>query len=184
MSGEGQNLERKSLRVLEHPAELAKGCVAFANARGGLLLIGIEDGETEPPQGQRVRDAEIDQLRKRMSQLTVNAGTDARRAVAGNGGEYIELQVFASVQSIAATSDGRYYIRVADESHPLMPDELSRLMSDKTAFSWESHRAGKTLADKVDAEKQAAFWAKSATRAGYRILCGTRPTGSFWTITT
>ncbi len=33
--------------------ELAKDCVAFANALGGQLLIGIEDGEELPPQAQR-----------------------------------------------------------------------------------------------------------------------------------
>ena len=49
MSLEGQRLDKKSLRVItgknvDWPG-LARDCVAFANARGGRLLIGIEDGE-------------------------------------------------------------------------------------------------------------------------------------------
>ena len=46
MSLEGQLLDRKSLRTVAGKtadwAELAKDCVAFANALGGRLLIGIE----------------------------------------------------------------------------------------------------------------------------------------------
>jgi ATP-dependent DNA helicase RecG len=49
MSLEGQNIDRKSLRVIRGKtadwSELAKDCVAFANARGGRWLIGIKDGE-------------------------------------------------------------------------------------------------------------------------------------------
>ncbi|WP_342634796.1 AlbA family DNA-binding domain-containing protein [Rhizobium phaseoli] len=34
--------------------EVAKDCVAFANAAGGTLSIGIEDGENLPPSEQRI----------------------------------------------------------------------------------------------------------------------------------
>ena len=45
MSLEGQDFDKKSLRVIKSDAyqELAKDCVAFANVIGGRLLIGIED---------------------------------------------------------------------------------------------------------------------------------------------
>ena len=58
MSLEGQLLDRKSLRAVAGKsadwAELAKDCVAFANALGGRLLIGIENGEDSPPHDQRI----------------------------------------------------------------------------------------------------------------------------------
>jgi len=58
MTGEGQNIERKSLKMFtgKNPqwAELAKDCVCFGNARGGMILIGIEDGAVEPPAGQLI----------------------------------------------------------------------------------------------------------------------------------
>lgn len=38
---EGQTLERKSVRI--HPRDLANTLIAFANADGGRLLIGVED---------------------------------------------------------------------------------------------------------------------------------------------
>lgn len=53
MSLEGQLRDQKSLRAITGKTadwkELAKDCVAFANAIGGKLLIGIEDGETAHP---------------------------------------------------------------------------------------------------------------------------------------
>ena len=58
MSLEGQLLDRKSLRAVTGKTadwgELAKDCVAFANALGGRLLIGIEDGEALPPAAQSI----------------------------------------------------------------------------------------------------------------------------------
>jgi ATP-dependent DNA helicase RecG len=49
-AGEGQHLDRKSLRIVRGKtanfSELAQECVGFANGSGGRLLIGIEDGAT------------------------------------------------------------------------------------------------------------------------------------------
>ncbi|HQQ69515.1 MAG TPA: ATP-binding protein [Alicycliphilus sp.] len=78
MSLEGQHLDRKSLRAVTGKTadwpELAKDCVAFANALGGQLLIGIEDGEELPPQAQRIRPELLDTLRRRIAELTVPLG--------------------------------------------------------------------------------------------------------------
>jgi ATP-dependent DNA helicase RecG len=41
---EGQTLERKSGRI--HPRDLATTFIAFANADGGRLLVGVEDDGT------------------------------------------------------------------------------------------------------------------------------------------
>ena len=55
MSGEGQSVDRKSLRHFTGRRvnwdELAKHCVAFANSQGRRLPIGIEDGGAEPLAG-------------------------------------------------------------------------------------------------------------------------------------
>ena len=76
MTGEGQNIERKSLKIVsgKNPqwSELAKDCVCFANARGGTILIGIEDRATEPPEGQIIPRNLPEKIRKRIKELTVN----------------------------------------------------------------------------------------------------------------
>jgi ATP-dependent DNA helicase RecG len=76
MSLEGQLIDKKLLQTVagktsDYP-ELAKDCGAFANAQGGSLLIGIEDKEVFPPAGQRIKPELLDNLRKRITELTVN----------------------------------------------------------------------------------------------------------------
>lgn len=76
MSLEGQDWDRKSLRFIEGRSanweEVTKDCVAFANAQGGGLLIGIEDDALAPPADQRISDELIERVRRRIGELTVN----------------------------------------------------------------------------------------------------------------
>jgi ATP-dependent DNA helicase RecG len=53
MSAEGQLGDQKSLRYAlgehEDADRLGCDCVGFANAVGGTILLGIEDGQDRPP---------------------------------------------------------------------------------------------------------------------------------------
>ncbi|MBI2195149.1 MAG: putative DNA binding domain-containing protein [Planctomycetes bacterium] len=164
-------MDKKSLRVLTGTKadleELAKDCVAFANSTGGRLLIGIEKEADEPPAGQHVDDSWLERLPQRISQLTLNVGTAAQKVTAENGGECLELRVFRNAQSIASTSDGRYFIRASDESRPLLPDELSRLMNDKTAYVWEALTTKRAPRSQADPAKEKAFL--ESIRASERV---------------
>jgi ATP-dependent DNA helicase RecG len=141
---ENQFSEKKSLRLViaKNPdwKELAKDCVAFANARGGTIAIGIEDEDESPPSDQ-VIDKNLPQIiQKRISELTINTGVDIDIQKADNGGEYIQVKIFPSSATIASTSDGQYYYRLSDSCIPLLPDELMRLLTDKPAFIWETKK--------------------------------------------
>lgn len=139
---ETQYKENKALKLVQGTtadfAELAKDCVCFANARGGIINIGINDGEELPSFSQTIQTELPDKIRKRIAELTINVATNATIKKASNGGEYIELQILQSASTIASTTDGRYYIRMSDVCTPLPPDELLRLVSDKPAFIWET----------------------------------------------
>jgi len=138
---ENSEYDQKSLRLVKGKTadwdELAKDCVAFANGRGGFIYIGIEDGEDEPPANQVVSDELLEKLRKTIPQRTISVAVFVSRSIRANGGQIIKLEIIRSVQSIAATTNGRYYIRISDESKPIMPDELSRVAAEKQAFIWE-----------------------------------------------
>lgn len=58
VSPEGQLLDQKSLRAVTGKTtkwnEIAKDCIAFANATGGRMLLGIEDGQDARPAGQQI----------------------------------------------------------------------------------------------------------------------------------
>ena len=141
MSQEGHLIDKKSLRtVVGRKADwdgLVKDCVAFANAVGGHLLIGIEDDADLPPPDQRIPSDLPDQVRRKIGERTVNVSGFPEVRRAENGGEYLDLYVPRSL-SVASTSDGRYYLRVADESKPVLGDEVMRLASERAALPWET----------------------------------------------
>jgi ATP-dependent DNA helicase RecG len=141
MSQEGQLLDKKSLRSVSGRTadwtELAKDCVAFANATGGHLLIGIEDGEDQPPAGQQVPIGLPDTLRRRLAERTVNVAAQPKVVTARNGGQYIDLAIARAV-AVASTTDGRYFLRVADQSKPVTGDEVMRLATERNALPWET----------------------------------------------
>lgn len=142
MSLEGQLLDRKSLRAVTGKsadwAELAKDCVAFANAMGGRLLIGIENTELLPPPDQRIPADLPDLLRRRVSERTVNVALQPTVISADNGGEFIELAIARSSSGVASTSDGRFFLRIADTSSPVLGDDVMRLASERSALPWET----------------------------------------------
>jgi ATP-dependent DNA helicase RecG len=171
MQEEGQKMDKKSLKLVIGKTadwtDLAKDCVGFANARGGILYIGIEDSEDLPAPEQRI-DIELPhKIRKRLSELSVNVATIAEIVVAENGGQYIALKILPSVSTIAATTDGKYYYRISDECKPLPPEELMRLMTDKPAFNWETKTVKNVHRTDTDTDKLNAFVAE--IRASDRV---------------
>lgn len=155
---ENEYIEKTSLRTLFENGqkkwnELAKDCVCFANAKGGKIYVGIEDDEELPPKSQVIKEDLINLIRKRISELTINVGVIVSKNTAPNGGEYIEVEIKPSQQSVASTTDGRYYIRIADACKPVLPDELNRLFTDKSAFIWETKVVQRVTIEQCDREK-------------------------------
>ncbi|MDR0834106.1 MAG: putative DNA binding domain-containing protein [Candidatus Symbiothrix sp.] len=154
---ENQYSEKKSLRLVTGKTadwdELAKDCVGFANARGGVIAIGIEDDENLPSKEQVISENLPFQIQKRISELTINTGIVSQIIQATNGGQYIKLKVLQSASTIASTTDGRYYLRLSDTCVPLLPDELSRLFTDKPAFVWETKTVKSVSASRTDTKK-------------------------------
>lgn len=147
--------------------ELAKDCVSFANATGGKILIGIDDDATEPTANQKIDTKWLDAIRKQISQRTYNVSVTPQLMTAANGGQYIEVVISRNAQSVAGTTDGRYYIRVSDESKPVLPDELLRLAADKNALIWEEQTNRKVPKSRIDEGKYRQFLAD--VRASQRV---------------
>jgi len=129
--------------------------VCFANGAGGRLLIGIEDGQELPPLGQVVPPELLDRLRKRIGELTVNVQALPSLKSSEGGGEFIELVVDRS-PNVASTSDGRYFLRVADTCVPVLGDDVLRLANERPGRPWEAMLSGLS-GDEVDADKLAGF---------------------------
>lgn len=56
------------------------------------------------------------------------------------GANYFIIRVLPSLKAIASTSDGRYYIRVADQCVPMHSEDLQRIAYDKETYQWETVR--------------------------------------------
>lgn len=162
--------ERKSLRLVVGTTadwdDLARACVCFANARGGVLVVGVEDGETEPPDGQRLPPDLPERVRTRVAERTINVPlVHPTVEVAPNGGELLRVQVLAS-SGVACTTDGRYFMRVSDSCRPVDPENLQRLLEDKTAFVWETSLTAVSTADADPAHRARLL---DALRASDRV---------------
>lgn len=151
---ESQTLDRKSLRLVTGRtadwSEMAKDCVAFANAAGGRLLVGVEDAADGPPADQRVDPGLVDRVRKRVGERTVNVQVLPEVATANNGGEVLVLSIPRS-PAVASTSDGRYYLRVGDQSQPVLGDDVLRLAAERPQVPWETLTGLRTPRTRRDA---------------------------------
>lgn len=158
---ENVQFDKKSLKYVTGKTanfgELAKDCVAFANTYGGYLAIGIEDGEELPDAQQVIPESLPEKVIKRINELTINVGIHHEIVTATNGGQYLKLYIHPSQVSIAATSKGIYLIRDSDTSRPLRPEELTRLMSDKPAYCWETKVSQRVKWQNADQSKLDAF---------------------------
>ncbi|MDR0681112.1 MAG: putative DNA binding domain-containing protein [Dysgonamonadaceae bacterium] len=159
---EGKLLDKKSLRFLKGRNtdwdELAKDCISFANSHGGDILIGIEDDDNLPPVNQKIEDRTIiDTIDKRITEITINVAITVTIETASNKAEYIRINIVRNVNSLASTTDGKYYIRVADACKPVMPEDIARIAAEKNAFIWEELTTMRVEKSKVDEKKKADF---------------------------
>jgi ATP-dependent DNA helicase RecG len=170
VSMEGQLLDQKSLRAITGKTadwnEVAKDCIAFANATGGRLLLGIEDGQNAPPADQHISSDLPDTLRRKLTERTVNVAVLPDIVTAPNGGQYIELRI-PRAMAVASTTDGRYFLRVADQSKPVTGDDVMRLASERAAWPWETQTTLNIPRSEVDASKRDKLLA--ALRASDRV---------------
>lgn len=138
--------EQKSLRLVSAGRKsadkkgwdaVAKACICFANGRGGTFVLGIEDGETQPPEGQVLAPELPDRVFERISALTLNVAPAYPEVhTAPNGGQYLSVFIPTS-SSLACTTDGRYFARLADTCKPVQPEDMMRLATEKGALAWE-----------------------------------------------
>ncbi|WP_299050188.1 ATP-binding protein [uncultured Polaribacter sp.] len=159
---EDKNKDYKSIRkVIGKQADLkslAETCVCFANAQGGEIIIGIEDKESEPPKNQTIEVEQVNNVIKRLRDLTDGVGIVNQNIVThSNGGEYFSIRILPSTRTIATTSTGKVFIRVSDNCFPVSSEELTNLASEKTAFQWEIIVVQKIKLEQADPTKVSSF---------------------------
>ncbi len=142
MDSEKQTTEYKSLLKIRTGdkgfKDLSVTCVALANAQGGKIFIGYDDRKKAPLPEQRITLEEVNEAVTKLRSLCFNVGLVASEICADDSGsQYFIVSVAPSMHSVATTSDGRIYIRVADKCEPVRSEDLQRLGEEKGTCQWE-----------------------------------------------
>ncbi|TGX82188.1 hypothetical protein E5358_07735 [Palleniella muris] len=164
MNHEHQTIEYKSIQKIRTGdkgfANLAVTCVAFANAQGGKIFIGYDDKSQAPETDVMISQEEannaVTKLRSRCFDVILSA---SEILIADNNSHYFIIYVSPTINSIASTSDGKFYIRIADKCEPVHGQDMLRLASEKQSIQWELITTENRFPD-IDSSVVASFCEK------------------------
>ena len=118
--------------------DLAVTCVALANAQGGAIFIGYDDKTGTPGPAQVIDAKEANDAVTKLRSLCFNVNLSASEIQCdASGSQYFVITVLPSFHAIASTSDGRFYVRVADKCEPVRSEDILHLATEKHSFQWE-----------------------------------------------
>lgn len=164
---EGQFFDRKSARI--QPREMARHLIAFANADGGTIVLGLED------------DGRITGLGPYAGNINalLQAGLDFCEPPIRVEHEYLSCTTAAGEQDrllvltvrqsdrLHARTDDRVFLRVGDQSREMSFDERLELRYDKGDTHYEAVAVPDATLDDLDA----------ALLEDYRLKIGIRGSG-------
>lgn len=146
---ENQFFDRKSGRI--EPRDLSKHLSAFANASGGLIVVGIEDNGditgVTTSQENELRSAAFDYLQRipiydlEVVEVTTSSGVAKMIML---------FHIATSINEVVKTKNGETYLRVGDKSRRLNADQLVALEYSKGTRSFESEIIRDATMDDLD----------------------------------
>ena len=157
---ETQIFDRKSARI--DPKALANLLIAFANADGGIAVIGIEDdGAVSGIDEQDKRVNEL--LRVPLDYCTPSVGVDSEVVdcidAKGRSNHLLIMHVFPSSQVHANQAD-EVYMRVGDKSKKLNFDQRLQLLYSKGTRFFEDTPVPNATIDDLDLDFVATYTKK------------------------
>lgn len=135
-NGESSGVEFK--RDVLQNYDLAKELVAFSNLRGGIVLLGVEDGGsisgiTRPDIEEWVMTTCRDKIRPAIIPfLEIVRDVEPGKDVA-----VVRVTTGFDVHSLWHNNANRYYIRVGTQSREATPEELARLFQQRGSIRAE-----------------------------------------------
>lgn len=134
---EDQWLERKSARI--SPRDLADALIGFANADGGLVVVGLHDGEVEGVDGGLARLN--DQMQANIDFCVPPVRTKGRLVEcinsAGKADHLLAVEIAPS-EMVHANQKDEVFLRVGDENRRLSFAQRQELLYDKGQASYEA----------------------------------------------
>lgn len=121
---------------------IQESVVAFSNAQGGVVLIGVEDSGRVV--GRELTPGVEDDLHEIVG-ATHNPGRYEISGLAVDGVGITVLSIAARVEGFAQTSNGRVLARRGTRKDSLFGPELQRLINEKALQRFEEAEAGVSL---------------------------------------
>lgn len=167
---EDQWFERKSARVA--PRDLAVALVAFANAEGGTVVVGIHDGQVEGMQGQRARLNDLRQASIDYTSPPVRMAVEQIGCVTSLGAtDALLIFRVPPAEGVHELTNGECYLRVGDESRKLGFAQRQELYFDRGISQFDGQAVAGASIEDLDQKALAAYRASAgATGTFSRLL--------------
>ncbi len=145
-SEENQYFDRKSARI--KPADILRHIVAFANANGGVLAIGIEDnGEITGFDGMNAH--KVNEFLEAPYLVDGNVKINYEERVIKNK-KVLLFEIEPSENYVIKTKDSKVYLRVGDKSKLLNHEQIIQLEYDKGERRFEDLVVEESTFEDVD----------------------------------
>lgn len=162
---EGQYFERKSSRV--SPKDLANALIAFANAEGGIIVVGIHDGKLDGGLDEKAVNA-LRQVGVDHTYPPVRFDFQ-ERSVPGGSVYVIAVEPSSRVHE---KKNGDCYLRIGDESRKLSFDERLELEYAKGERQYDATVVDGAGPSELDETAVAEFAEIIGASDGVRALAG------------
>ncbi|MBX0329138.1 putative DNA binding domain-containing protein [Oscillochloris sp. ZM17-4] len=136
--------------------ELAETLVAFANAQGGELLLGVSGRARAKAEGLADVAAARELLQEAALACTPPLILPLPRAVRHGEAALLLASVPAGLSQVYSLH-GKYLRREGGTNQPLTPDALRRLLAERGDVSWERGAPAGAAADELDPHKVSAY---------------------------
>lgn len=126
---------------------LAETAVCFANAEGGVIVLGVRDKaptRSEAISGVDVRRFPLDEVVKAIFERTSPAVT-VRPTVREPDGKTVYALEVPQGSSVCGTTQGVYKTRVGDRCMPLRGEQLRGLRTVRERYDWSAGDSGLTV---------------------------------------
>ena len=161
--------------------EIAGELVAFANAEGGVVFLGVDDSGAV----RGIPPARIDAVEHWVLNVATHncdppiRPTIRKALLPGNGGgdERVLLVDIPRGLYVHRTSGGRYYARLGSTKRDLTPPELARLFQERgREYVFDEQAVRAATVDDLNRHRLEAFFGRSPTIPWLDLLRNTRVT--------
>jgi ATP-dependent DNA helicase RecG len=169
---EDQWFDRKSAAIA--PKDLAVALVAFANAEGGILVVGASNGRVR---GLAAARKKINELRQTpvFTVPPVRVRTRELDCINDDGDPDILLVMHVEVgERVHELTNGGCYLRVGDASHKLSYVQRQELEFDKCQAQYAGHPAVGMSLDDLDAKLVNNYRRRAGSSGSIESLLGAR----------